>query len=156
MTRVASFTDRIEHLAAAVGHGTLTGRVVVDQVYARYQEVREDLRHPRGGQARYLRTALTTGHVDYLHRLAGRAVTRDGSDLAGAMTHNVEDITARQQQFTPILFNNLKRSGHPSVSDGDRVVYDRPPLQRRLTDTELRALRRRRRPGAPRPRRRRR
>lgn len=145
----SSFTDRIEHLAAAVGHGTLTGRVVVDQVYAHYQEVNEHFRHPRGGQARYLRTALLTGRVDYMDRLARGAVTRDGSDLVRAMTHNVEDVTARQQQLTPILFNNLKRSGHPSVADDDRVVYDRPALQRRLTEAELRALRRRRRGPVP-------
>jgi hypothetical protein len=33
---MADFFERIDELAEEVGHGVLVGRIVVDQVYARY------------------------------------------------------------------------------------------------------------------------
>lgn len=132
------FVDGIEHLAMQVGDGNLTGRVVNDQRYSKYQELREDLHHPRGGQAHYLRDSLLTGAPDYMQRLARGAVTRDGSDLRGEMVHVVEDVAARMTQLAPILYNVLKRSAHPSVEDAGVTVYDRPPLARRLSEQELR------------------
>lgn len=146
MTR--RFVDGVDELLAQVGTGNLTGQVEVSQVYAKYQELREDLRHPRGGQAHYLRDSLMTGAVEYMQRLARGAITREGSDLRGAMVHNVEDIAARQQQLAPILYNVLKRSAHPTVEDDGVTVYDRPPLARRLSEQELKHRPRR---GSARP-----
>lgn len=131
------FVDGVDELLAQVGTGDLVGRNVVDQRYSKYQELREDLHHPRGGQAHYLRDSLMTGTVAYMQRLARSAITREGSDLRGAMVHNMEDVAARVQQLAPILYNVLKRSAHPIVEDNGVTVYDRPPLARRLSEQEL-------------------
>jgi hypothetical protein len=40
----------------------------------------------------------------------------------------------------PVLYSNLRASGHPIVTDDGVVIYDRPPRQHRLTEEELKAI----------------
>jgi hypothetical protein len=40
----------------------------------------------------------------------------------------------------PVLYSNLRASGHPIVTDDGTVIYGRPPRQHRLTEEELKAI----------------
>lgn len=131
--------EGVPKLLDAAGKGTLRGRVTVSQVYAQYQHERTDLFHPRGGVAGYLRKSLFDRHPDYLRFLAQHVF--DG-EIDYAMEHSMRGLNMLMSSRTPILFNNLRRSGAVSVfSNGLRVRY-RPPAQRRLTSQELKDLRR--------------
>jgi hypothetical protein len=122
-----------------VGSGWLTGKLVVDQIYAKYQHERVDLAHPRGGGAQFLRNPLNANHGDYLQRLARSMLS---GDPAQTMAECMESLNSAMSAAAPIQYNNLRRSGNPKVFDNGREVYNRPPWQRRLSDEELRGLRR--------------
>lgn len=131
------FGARLDELIESVGDGELTGSVVVDQVYAKYQHERMDLKHPQGGQAKYLSAALLDKHRDYVQQLADNVL--HGS-LQQAMEVVVEDLAAKQVfDKAPREFQDLRQSGHPRVLNGDMIVYDRAPLVHRLTAQELKA-----------------
>lgn len=123
-----------------VGEGVLRGRVVVDQVYAQYQHERADLKHPRGGMAKYLWEPLKARHGNYLRRVAKAFL--DG-DPEQTMAECMEGLAGAMSAATPIRYNNLRRSANPQVFSRGRKVYDRRAQQRRLTDEELKLLRRR-------------
>jgi hypothetical protein len=134
----SSFFDRIDELSDQVGHGHLVAKVEVDQVYAHYQEVGEELRHPRGGRAYALRDALYERNDEHMAALAERAITPDGSDLARGMEHVAEAVGDGYHEFAPVEIGVLRASDHPTVTDDGAVVYDRPPAVARLTEDELR------------------
>lgn len=135
---VSSFFDRIDELSDAVGHGTVSVSVEVDQVYAHYQEVGAELSHPRGGMAFALREA-SVAHADkHMETLAGRAVTEDGSHLREAAIDVSEATVADYYELAPRDYDDLRDSGHPKVTDEGAIVYDRPPVVARLTEAELR------------------
>ena len=136
MAQRAPFDERMAELAQNVGDGVLKGTLEVDQVYARYQHEGLDLKHPGGGQAKYLEQPLYDEHRDYVQRLADHVL--DGQ-LVPAMTDNMEALSLQVYDKAPFEFGDLKASGHPSVMDGDRSAYDRPPNVHRLTEPELRA-----------------
>lgn len=130
------FGSRIDDLLDAVGDGKLEGKVVVDQVYAKYQHERMDLVHPRGGQAKYLTAPLMAKMRSYVQELADNVL--HGS-LKGAMIKNVEDLATKQVfDYAPREFEDLRESGHPMVNDDGIPEYDRAPLVHRLTAGELR------------------
>lgn len=129
------FDRRISDLARAVGDGALQGRVTVNQKYALYQHEELRLRHAPGRIPRYLAVPLFANHRHYLQTLAGAVL---GGDLAGAMADSMEHLSDEVERLAPIDFNDLPRSGHPVVTDGQRTVYDRPPIVPRLTDEQLR------------------
>lgn len=128
----------MRELAARIGSGDLTGRVVVDQVYAKMQHEDLTLRHPRGGEPRYLAQPLLDHRDDYLRGIA-RTVLEDGG--TDGMRTAVEDLAGQGGVAThaPVLWGDLRRSGHPSVTSGGATVYDRAPLARRLSEEELAA-----------------
>lgn len=123
-----------------VGEGHLVGKLVVDQVYAKYHHERMDLHHPRGGGPKYLYRPLVANYQDYWNRIA-RAIL-DGSP-EHAMAEVVEALNSAMSSHAPIQFNNLRRSGNPQVFSNGRRVYDRPAWQHRLSREELNELRRR-------------
>lgn len=131
-----TFEARLHELADQVGEGVLHGSVVVDQVYARYQHEGLDLKHPSGGVAKYLEGPLYANHRDYFQRIADRVLT---GGLTDAMADNVEALSREVYDKAPREFHDLRASGHPSVTDHDRVAYDRPPNVHRLTPAELEA-----------------
>lgn len=152
---MARFADRIRELEEIVGHGDLQGKVRVDQVYAAVQHegywktgplagvvIRN---HPRGGQAKYLQEPLFDQASEYMQRLAGRAFELGG--LVSAMRENMEDLSGEVYDRAPREFDDLRDSAHPTVTDGDVLVYDRPPRRARLSDAALREKGRRRRAG---------
>jgi hypothetical protein len=134
-----TFTDRMRALEDQVGPGRLTGSVVVDQVYAKYQELREDLRHPGGGQAHYLQGSLYDDLDAHMQRLTSSLVTEDGSAVRKGMENVAEAVAHGVYERAPFEFGDLKASPHPTVTDDGATIYDRPPMVHRLTDDELRA-----------------
>jgi hypothetical protein len=140
----SSFFDRIDELADAVGHGRLVGKVEVDQVYAHYihegvSESGRPLVMHEGGQAHYLRDPLFDGNDKRMEALAVRAITPEGSELREAMSDEMENLSNDVYDLAPREFNDLRASGHPSVTDAGAVIYDRPPLVHRLSEDELKA-----------------
>lgn len=141
MARAGSgdFSQRMRELEAAVGDGTLTGELTVDQVYAHIQHEALDFKHPHGGQAKYLEQPLLEGADGFMQRLADNAIQEDGSGLRRAMADNMERLSVKVDELAPVEFGDLRLSGHPTVKDGDITTYDRPPVVPRLTEQELRA-----------------
>jgi hypothetical protein len=139
---VDSFDERMTVLSELIGEGDLVGRVVVDQVYARYQHERLDLHHPRGGGPKYLEGPLYEHAAEYMQFVADemlsngpqKGVERAVDDLAGS---------GGVETHAPFEWGDLSRSGHAMVDSNDQLVYDIPPKQHRLTDAELREKARR-------------
>lgn len=132
-----TFTERIALLREMTGMpGDITGTLIVDQVYAHFQHEDLTLHHPRGGHAKYLELPLFTHYRDYLTAYA-RTVLDDGGRRA--MAANMEHLSAQLKVHAPILFNHLRRSGHPVVTVDGAVTYDRPPEVHRLTEAQLKA-----------------
>lgn len=135
----STFGDRIDELKAMVGTGDLTGTVVVDQIYAQVQHEELTFNHPRGGQALYLQAPLMENYPHYLQTYADRLLEDGGEQaMVGAMEDLAEDGGVATR--APVLYSNLRASGHPMVDSDGVTVYDRPPRQHRLSEEELRAL----------------
>lgn len=94
------------------------------------------LHHPRGGHAKYLEQPLFSHYRNYLADYA-RTVLLDGG--GHAMERSMEHLSGELKIHAPILFNHLRRSGHPIVTKDGVTVYDRPPEVPRLTEEQLRA-----------------
>jgi hypothetical protein len=133
-----TFDERITALMEQVGTGDLTGTVEVNQRYSHWQHEGLDFKHPRGGQALFLSTPLMERFPLYLETIA-RTVLEDGGK--DAMSSSMENLSEAVAVLAPVEFANLRASGHPTVTDNGAVVYDRAPLQHRLTEEELRAER---------------
>lgn len=131
---MGDFGARIDELIESVGEGTLTGSVVVDQVYAKYQHERMDLRHPNGGQAKYLGGPILDNMRAYVGRLAENVL--HGS-LNGAMEENMEALSKEVFDKAPRDFWDLRESAHPTVLNDGMPVYDRAPVVHRLSPGEL-------------------
>lgn len=134
----STFGARIEELKRQVGHGTLRGKVEVDQVYAAYQHEHDEFKHPDGGKAHYLRDPLFEGINSHMETLARKAITQGGSELKEGMKDVVEDLSTKVYEQAPLEFGDLKGSAHPSVESDGAVVFDRPPNVPRLSEEELR------------------
>lgn len=126
--------------------GMLRGSVEVNQVYAHYQHEGLDLHHPRGGQARFLTGGLMDSYHGYLQAVADGFLDDGGRD---AMQRSMEHLAGEVFDRAPVEFWDLRRSGHPVVQQGQRTLYDRAPLQHRLSAAELRAKSRIRYAGLP-------
>ena len=133
------FSARMRHLEEQVGFGLLTAADVVDQVYAKAQELRDDYVHPHGGQAHALRDSLFEQAQDIRSAWAEGLVTATGSDVRGAGTRVAELIAQGYYDRAPFEFGDLKASPHPTAEDNGAVYYDRAPMVHRLTRDELRA-----------------
>lgn len=132
-----TFSERIDALRTMTGRGQrLQGSVVVDQVYAKYQHERVELHHPRGGSAKYLERPLMGHYRDYLSDYA-KTVLHDGGQPA--MKRSMEHLSDQVELTAPVEWNDLRKSGHPSVEQGGRTIYDRAPKAARLTAEELKA-----------------
>ena len=79
-------------------------------------------------------------HYDKYFTEIARTVLDDGGKEA--MRSAVEDLAEDGGVAThaPVLYANLRASGHPSVTSDGAVIYDRPPRQHRLTEDELKAI----------------
>jgi hypothetical protein len=133
----SDFKERLDELRERTeAPEALHGQVEVDQVYAHYQHEHVEFHHPRGGQAKYLEAPLLAGYKDYLEDYA-RTVLDDGGQEA--MKRSMEHLSDQVELLAPVEWSDLRRSGHPSVTQGAKIIYDRPPKQARLTEAELKA-----------------
>lgn len=139
---MSEFQERTDELIDRVGQGRLRGTVRVDQVYAAYQHFREDLNH-RVGMARYLSYPLADGYRRYFQAIADE-VLEPGGPVHG-MVQACEALAHAAATKTPVQDFNLARSQGVVVRDQGAVVYRREPRQRRLSEAELRMLKRGRR-----------
>jgi hypothetical protein len=138
----------IQRLIDSVGDGELKGSVEVDQIYAHIQHEDTSFKHPHGGTDHYLQKPLFSQMDSYMEHLAEHVVTEDGgSGLQDAMADNMEELSKQVEIQAPIDISNLRRSGHPTVTDNGETVYDRAPQQSRLSEGELKELRRARNGG---------
>jgi hypothetical protein len=132
-----TFGERIDALRTMTGRGQrLVGTVVCDQVYAHRQHEELSYHHPRGGSAKYLERPLMSGYRDYLSDYA-KTVLHDGGQPA--MKRSMEHLSDQVELTAPVEWNDLRKSGHPSVEQGGRTIYDRAPKAARLTAEELKA-----------------
>lgn len=145
---MGSFQEGCIELEKRIGHGDLSGKVIVDQVYAASQHegtwVTGPLaghvirNHPRGGQAKFLEQPLFEKASDYMRNLAD--AVHDGF-LTQAMAENMEDLADEVHDKAPREHEILRNSGHPVVTDDGETVYDRPPIFPRLSEGDLKELR---------------
>lgn len=139
---MGDFIQRIDELLERVGNGRLRGTVQVDQIYAKYQHEREDLHHSVGN-AHYLSRPLNEHHAQYFQEMADKVL--DSGGIVSGMVSSCESLANSTTSQTPVEQFNLARSNSVTVRDQGSVVYHRPAQQRRLSDEELKALRRGRR-----------
>jgi hypothetical protein len=133
----STYKERLAELKKLTGApAALEGTVTVDQVYAHYQHEHLEFRHPRGGSAMYLTKPLMDRYQDYLREVAKTMLTDGG--MSG-MKHAVEDLSDQVELTAPVEFADLRRSGHPQITQGGSTKYDRQPKVHRLTEAELRA-----------------
>lgn len=76
------------------------------------------------------------GYRDYLGDYA-KTVLADGGQPA--MKRSMEHLADQVELTAPVEWNDLRKSGHPQVTVGERTVYDRLPKAARLTPPELKA-----------------
>lgn len=133
-----AFADRIDELREMTQsrRGTVSALLTVDQVYAHYQHERMELHHPRGGGPKYLERPLMDHFSDYLRDYAD-TVLDDGGEPA--MRRAAEHLSDEVESSAPREWGDLMMSGHPQVTVGGHVTYDRPPKVGRLTSAELKA-----------------
>lgn len=77
-----------------------------------------------------------SGYRDYLQDYAKTVLTDGGQP---AMKRSMEHLSDQVELTAPREWGDLKSSGHPQVTLGERTVYDRAPKAARLTKEELRA-----------------
>lgn len=137
MAGAEEFRARMLALEDHVGRGILSMRVAVDQVYAKYQELRDDLKHPGGGQAHALQQALYQQVNLLMQDLADHMLDEEGLREVGR--RHAERMARRYYELAPFEFGDLKASASPTVLDDGEEIYHRPPGVHRLTKEELKA-----------------
>jgi hypothetical protein len=135
---MGTFQDRVDELIERVGTGRLQGKLEVDQIYAHFQHEDLRLKHPRGGSAKYLEQPLFSNAQSYLEWLARFTLEPEGPKTG--MEYAMEHLSGQVEMHAPVEFAHLRHSGHPTVQDEEQVVYDRPPIARRLTEEEIKRL----------------
>lgn len=131
------FIKGLRRLAKIVGDKNLEGKVVVDQIYAKYQHESLDLKHPHGGGGKFLTKALFQNYRSAMRGMARDAYRPYG--LNSAMIVGMEKVAKGVYQNAPHEFNDLRNSAAPSVKDRGRFIYNRPPVVKRLTQSQLKA-----------------
>lgn len=122
---MGDFGTRIDELANKVGSGFCVGKVVVDQIYAKYQHEDLRLRHPRGGQAKYLSTPLFHNRYAYLTEVAKTCLDDGGvrgmavamEHLAGGIAHSTTAIRGEGGGGLGALSRLPAGGGFPTVGE---------------------------------------
>ena len=136
---MGDFESKMRQIAERVGHGSLRGRVVFNQVYAQNQHESLHFKHPAGGEAKYLYNALMSNYRSGLRDIARTALS---GGIVGGMISATESIAKDAAQRAPMEFLDLRNSAHPIVTDAGARVYSRPPIQRRLNKEQHRIKKR--------------
>lgn len=131
MAKRGTWRERLDILETNVGRGTLVGGYSVNQRYAAVQHVRKDYKHPRGGGPDYVSAPLAYRFTSWYQAIADHLLRGGAADrMADAM----EDLDHQVTVLAPLDLNNLRQSGHPTVTDDGAPHYDRPPRVPRLPE----------------------
>lgn len=133
---MTDFHDAMQKLIDQ-SEGSVVGSVVVDQVYAHYQEANPQFHHPDGGQAYYLRDSLYDNINDKLQKIADKTLDDEGTHPENGMKDVVDDIKDGVTLRAPLEFGDLKGSAARTVTVGQETVYDVPAAIHRLSKEEL-------------------
>lgn len=135
MANRGTWRARLQVLGRNVGRGSLVGQYAVDQRYAAYQHVHQNLRHPRGGGPNYVSAPLQARHGHWFRQIASSLL--DGT-AGRQMVDAMDDLDGYVRLLAPLDQNDLRRSGQYTVSDNGTIVTRRAPDVPRLTDAQLR------------------
>lgn len=136
MARKGTWRQRLDQLERNVGGGALVGQYTVDQRYAAYQHVHQNLRHPRGGTHSYVSVPLQARHREWYRGIADGLL--DGSAPA-RMADAMDDLDGQVRILAPLDENDLRRSGAYTVTSDGGAVLQRAADVPRLSDAQLRA-----------------
>lgn len=129
-----TFEARTQILLDKHEGGKLRGEVIVDQVYAQYQHETLHLKHPAGGKAKFLWDPVRDDANKALQQLAARTLW---GNIDVAMIRATERWSRGVFEQAPLEFGDLKASAHPRVKKGGKLIYDRPPAAKRLSESEI-------------------
>ncbi len=142
------FAEGVDELIGLVGTGTLQAEITVNQVYAHYQDdgygphgkPAQAFEHPRGGEANYLSGQFRNEQrMNVLsqwasHVLDGRLISTT-IDLARAIKDQVYFRAPREFEF-------LRNSAAVRVDDDQFLAFFEPAMVPRLSEAEIKAIRR--------------
>lgn len=136
-----TFGEGVDALKELVGSGHLEGTVEFDQVYAfnQHEGLWLDFMGRYGpkvmhrGRPHFLSGPLTGGSEGFMATIAEHTL-HDGPALG--MIEDVERLADESAAAAPVEFGDLADSAHPKVTSDGAVIYDRPPLVGRLSDTQ--------------------
>lgn len=134
---MGDFHDKMQMLIDSTARGNITGEVVVDQVYAHYQEVNVTFRHPDGGQAYYMRDSLYEDLNGKMQKIADSVLDEEGTHPEEGVKKVVDSVNDSIKEKAPLEFGDLRGSGHRIVTVGQETVYDVPALIGRQSAEEL-------------------
>lgn len=131
---MGTFTARIEELIRQT-EGRWSARIEVNQIYAHYQEVHPEFHHPDGGQAFYVRDTVYL--TPWMGHLATGLINEHGVDVHNGLRQVAEGMAKGVYLRAPWEFNDLRKSGRPSVTRHGGEVWARPPEVGRLSKEQL-------------------
>lgn len=129
-------SEGLRELASRTSGPNVKATVTVNQPYAQDQHETLFYKHPRGGQAKYLETPLFTLSAKWIQEFANRLLA-PGRDAAHGWGGVGRSLVKAMPKFTPVEFGDLKQSAALEVREGGSLIIDEPPIQPRLTDSEL-------------------
>lgn len=129
----------IRLLRQRTGGARVKARVVVDQVYAKFQHESLDLRHPNGGRAKYLEGPLFEGYPASMAEFA-EGLLRVEEETAGRRWASTgRSLVRGVRENAPDEYGALRRSAALTVTEGRSVIVEEPAEVHRLSEAELRA-----------------
>lgn len=142
-----TFDEGIDELRAMVGGGTMTGTISVNQIYAHYQDSGFGphgtpaalFKHPRGGEAAYLSGQMPERRDEVISAWARNIF--DGA-LAATTIRLLQSFAEQVFLRAPREFEILRNSTSLKLENHGRVEFLEPALMPRLSDPELKAIRR--------------
>jgi hypothetical protein len=156
-------SGRLRELRDHVGRGSLTGNVIVDQVYAHYQDGGDPdahgppfpgtrvtwgtsmpsrlFKHPRGGEWGYLHKWTSDGRSDRMLKTIAGGVLDVNRPFSTYMADAVMYLCDTVYDRAPREHWLLRNSAAGEVYDQGLLVWMRPPLAPRASQSELNATR---------------
>ena len=148
-----TFSEGVDELKKMVGSGDLVGKIHVDQVYAAYQDgiigsgehhgphgkPSFAFDHPRGGEAMFLSGPVRYRRDEVMQRWANHVLTGRLVPETIDILHTFADDV---QMNAPREFEILRNSTSLRLEDDGAPVFDMPALIPRLTESEIKSIRR--------------
>lgn len=147
-----TFREGVDELKKMVGSGRLEGKIAVNQVYAAYQDgiigvndhfgpkgkASVAFNHPRGGQPYYLSGPVKYRRDEVIQRWANHVLRGDLVAETIDILYTFKDDVSLN---APREFDILRNSTSLKLTDDGAPAFDLPALIPRLTDAQLKAIR---------------